>query len=143
MPAESRVPLVGCALASAHVTLLAVAYVLGEYHAGKLGAVPGGLNTLVGLALFLGFWLLVWAPTALALRDVRRISALRLQDAVARGTRFGGRAGVAAFMLLEVQLLGILLGASIETIAASDHSWTMAGALEVLARRAAGAQRRA
>ncbi|NEU56811.1 hypothetical protein [Halorussus sp. MSC15.2] len=111
-------PLVVWALASFHVAALVAVLVVGLYTAGSLGDLLGGLDTVVGLALYLALWASTWWTTRRVLGAVADAgtdaSALTV---VGAGGRWGGVNGVCFLWVLlfvaavpgaDVTLAGVL-----------------------------------
>ncbi|MFC4449890.1 hypothetical protein [Halorussus aquaticus] len=111
-------PLVVWALATFHVAALVAVLVVALYRAGSLGDLLGGLDTVVGLALYLALWASTWWTTRRVLGAVADAgtdaSALTV---VGAGGRWGGVNGVCFLWLLlfvvavpgaDVTLAGVL-----------------------------------
>lgn len=95
--------LVVWALASFHTAALTAVIVASLYLAGALGDLLGGLDTLVGLGLYLGLWASTWWTTRRAFAAIADIG----RDASVWGLlgtagKWGGVNGVSFFWLLLV-----------------------------------------
>jgi hypothetical protein len=98
--------LVTWSLATFHATTFVLAIVLFAYSRGGLGAALGGLNTFVGLGLFVALWVTTYFTTARALRGLDLVRSARDREAYARRTvRWGARNGMAFLAVLGVVAL--------------------------------------
>jgi len=120
-------PLVVWALASFHTATLTALLVGGVYLSGALGDLLGGLDTLVGLGLYLGLWATTWWTTR---RAFAAIGAAGREGPVSRSVLLGtgGKwAGVDGVLFLWL-LVGVATASSL-----SVGSVTVEGALYFLA----------
>ena len=124
---RSRTMLVACTLTTANAALLALPVTLAAYRGGGLARALASLDTLVGLALFGLLWLLAGVPTVFALRNVERVSELRVFDAVTRGGRYGAYAGAAVFGALFLAGVVLAAGGAVPTLAEPGREWTLGG----------------
>src|SRR5437879_6888466 len=98
--------LVTWALATFHASTFVLVIVLLAYSRGGLGGALSGLNTFVGLGLFLALWVTTYITTARALADLDLIAPVRDQDGYLRRTlRWGSRNGMAFLAILGVVAL--------------------------------------
>lgn len=98
--------LVTWTLATFHATAFVLPIVLGAYLGGGLGVALGGLNTFVGLGLFVTLWVTTYVTTAKALEGLDVIGTARDRDRYVRRTlRWGSRNGMAFFAVLGVVFL--------------------------------------
>lgn len=107
--------LVVWALATFHATLFVLLPLYFLYRAGVLAHVLAGLNTAVGLALFLALWLTTYYVTRRAFKGLRWHSAgVTVDGAVlyGRALRWGGLNGV---LFLAILALGLLLATLVGT----------------------------
>ncbi|WP_162224216.1 hypothetical protein [Halorussus salinus] len=120
-------PLVVWALASFHTAALTALLVGALYLSGALGDLLGGLDTLVGLGLYLGLWATTWWTTR---RAFAAIGAAGRDGPVSRSVLVGtgGKwAGVDGVLFLWL-LVGVVVASSV-----SVGSATVEGALYLLA----------
>jgi hypothetical protein len=98
--------LVTWALATFHATTFVLAIVLFAYSTGGLGTTLSGLNTLVGLGLFLALWATTYVTTAKALAGLDLVASSRdRRGYVGRTLRWGSRNGMAFLAVLGVVAL--------------------------------------
>lgn len=98
--------LVTWALATFHATTFVVAIVLFAYAGGGLGQALGGLNTFVGLGLFVALWATTYVTTAKALAGLDLVSSARGRAGYVRRTlRWGSRNGMAFLAVLGIVAL--------------------------------------
>src|SRR5438309_8115118 len=102
----SGMKLLTWSLATFHATTFVLAIVLFAYSRGGLGVALGGLNTFVGLGLFVALWATTYLTTARALRGLDLVRSARDREAYARRTvRWGARNGMAFLAVLGVVAL--------------------------------------
>jgi len=87
--------LLAFALATFHASLFLLAFLLFLYWQDVLRHVLPGLNTLLGLVLFMVLWACTWYTTRRALRDLEADDAL-----LGRAARWGGVNGVLFLLTL-------------------------------------------
>jgi hypothetical protein len=93
-------------LATFHATVFVVAIVLFAYSRGGLGAALSGLNTFVGLGLFVALWATTYVTTGKALAGLDVVASARDRDRYLRRTpRWGARNGMAFLAVLGVVAL--------------------------------------
>jgi len=98
--------LVTWSLATFHASTFVLAIVLFAYSGGGLGGALSGLNTFVGLGLFVALWVTTYFTTARALAGLDLIASVRDRDGYLRRTlRWGSRNGMAFFGVLGVVAL--------------------------------------
>jgi hypothetical protein len=98
--------LVTWSLATFHATTFVVGIVLFAYSRGGLGGALGGLNTFVGLGLFVALWATTYLTTSRALHGLDPVRSARDREAYARRTlRWGARNGMAFLAILGVVAL--------------------------------------
>src|SRR3979411_301518 len=94
------------ALATFHATVFLLVIVLFAYSGGGLGPALGGLNTFVGLGLFVALWATTYVTTSQALQGLDLVRSARAREAYARRTlRWGARNGMAFLAILGVVAL--------------------------------------
>jgi hypothetical protein len=94
------------ALATFHATVFVLVIVLFAYSGGGLGAALGGLNTFVGLGLFVTLWATTYATTSRALRGVDLIGSTRGREGYARRAfRWGAVNGMSFLAILGIVAL--------------------------------------
>jgi len=102
----SAMKLVTWSLATFHATTFVLAIVLFAYSRGGLGAALGGLNTFVGLGLFMALWATTYFTTAKAVAGLDLVGSARDRDGYVRRTlRWGARNGMAFLAILGVVAL--------------------------------------
>ena len=102
--------LVTWSLATFHATAFVLAIVLFAYSRDALGAGLSGLNTFVGLGLFVALWATTYFTTAKALAGLDLLGSARDRDGYMRRTlRWGARNGMAFLAVLGVVALGIAI----------------------------------
>jgi hypothetical protein len=95
--------LVTWSLATFHATAFVLLIVLILYSRGALGAGLSGLNTLVGLGLFVALWATTCLTTSRALRGLDLIGTAEHRAAYARRTlRWGAANGMAFLAVLGI-----------------------------------------
>jgi hypothetical protein len=88
-------------LATFHATVFVLAIVLFVYSRDALGAGLSGLNTFVGLGLFVALWATTYATTSRALAGLDLIGSARDRDRYAsRALRWGAANGMAFLAML-------------------------------------------
>jgi hypothetical protein len=93
--------LVTWALATFHATAFVLAIVLFAYSRDALGGVLGGLNTFVGLGLFVALWATTYLTTSRALKGLDLISSPRDRRVYPRRTlRWGAVNGMSFLVIL-------------------------------------------
>ena len=98
--------LVTWSLATFHATTFVLVIVLFAYSGGGLGGALSGLNTFVGLGLFVALWVTTYFTTARALAGLDLIASVRDRDGYLRRTlRWGSRNGMAFLAVLGVVAL--------------------------------------
>ena len=98
--------LVTWSLATFHASTFVLTIVLLAYSRGGLGGTLSGLNTFVGLGLFVALWATTYFTTARALAGLDLIASLRDRDGYLRRTlRWGSRNGMAFLAVLGVVAL--------------------------------------
>ena len=98
--------LVTWSLATFHATTFVLAIVLFAYSRGGLGGALGGLNTFVGLGLFVALWATTYVTTSRALEGLDLVRSARDREAYARRTlRWGARNGMAFLAILGIVAL--------------------------------------
>src|SRR5438094_8199359 len=95
--------LVTWSLATFHASTFVLTIVLLAYSRGGLGGTLSGLNTFVGLGLFVALWATTYFTTARALAGLDLIASLRDRDGYLRRTlRRPSRNGMAFLAVLGV-----------------------------------------
>jgi len=98
--------LVTWSLATFHASTFVLVIVLFGYSGGGLGSALSGLNTFVGLGLFVVLWTTTYLTTARALEGLDLIASVRDQDGyLGRTLRWGSRNGMAFLGVLGVVAL--------------------------------------
>jgi hypothetical protein len=98
--------LVTWSLATFHATTFVIAIVLLAYSRGGLGGALAGLNTFVGLGLFVALWATTYVTTSRALQGLDVVRSARDRETYARRTvRWGARNGMAFLAVLGVVAL--------------------------------------
>jgi len=99
--------LVTWSLATFHATAFVLAIVLFAYSRGALGAGLSGLNTFVGLGLFVALWATTYFTTSRALRGLDLIGSARDRDGYVRRTfRWGAANGMSFLVILGIVAIG-------------------------------------
>jgi hypothetical protein len=104
-PANAGRTLTAWALATFDLTLVVLLAVLAAHASGALGDLLGGLNTVLGVALFAYLWVLVSLAVRWALA-AGSIGETRLRTLALRGLAAGAATGVA--FLLGVVLVAVV-----------------------------------
>lgn len=100
--------LVMWSLATFHATTFVLAIVLFVYSRGGLGGALAGLNTFVGLGLFVALWTTTYVTTSRALQGLDLVRSARDRETYARRTvRWGAGNGMAFLAVLGVVALFI------------------------------------
>jgi hypothetical protein len=95
--------LVTWALATFHTTAFVLAIVLFAYSRDALGAGLSGLNTFVGLGLFVALWATTYLTTSHALKGLDLISSARDRGVYPRRTlRWGATNGMSFLVILGI-----------------------------------------
>lgn len=95
--------LVTWSLATFHATVFVLAIVLFAYSRGALGPALSGLNTLVGLGLFVALWATTYFTTARALRGLDLVGSARDSGGYGRRAfRWGGANGMSFLAVLGI-----------------------------------------
>ena len=95
--------LVTWSLATFHTTVFVLAIVLFAYSRNALGAGLSGLNTFVGLGLFVALWVTTYLTTSRALRGLDLIGSARDRGGYPRRTlRWGAANGMSFLAVLGV-----------------------------------------
>ena len=95
--------LVTWSLATFHATVFVLIIVVGAYSGGGLGAALGGLNTFVGLGLFVALWATTYLTTSRALKGLDLIGAARDRRGYPRrALRWGAANGMLFLAILGV-----------------------------------------
>ena len=98
--------LVTWSLATFHATTFVLAIVLFAYSGGGLGGALSGLNTFVGLGLFVALWATTYFTTSKALAGLDLIGSVRDREGYVRRTlRWGSRNGMAFLAILGIVAL--------------------------------------
>jgi len=98
--------LVTWSLATFHATAFVLAIVLFAYSRNALGAGLSGLNTFVGLGLFVALWATTYVTTSRALKGLDLISSARDRGVYPRRTlRWGAANGMSFLAILGVVAL--------------------------------------
>src|SRR5438105_779085 len=98
--------LVTWSLATFHATTFVLAIVLFAYSGGGLGGALSGLNTFVGLGLFVALWATTYFTTSKALAGLDLIGSARDREGYVRRTlRWGSRNGMAFLAILGIVAL--------------------------------------
>jgi len=99
--------LVMWSLATFHATAFVLAIVLFAYSRDALGAGLSGLNTFVGLGLFVALWATTYFTTSRALRGLDLIGSARDRDGYVRRTfRWGAANGMSFLVILGIVAIG-------------------------------------
>ena len=99
--------LVTWSLATFHATAFVLAIVLFAYSRDALGAGLSGLNTFVGLGLFVALWATTYFTTSRALRGLDLIGSARDRDGyVWRTFRWGAANGMSFLVILGIVAIG-------------------------------------
>jgi hypothetical protein len=100
-------------LATFHTTLFVLAILLFAYSGGGLGTALSGLNTFVGLGLFVALWATTYLTTARALRGLDVIGSARDRGGYGRRAfRWGAANGMAFLAILGTVALITALGST-------------------------------
>jgi hypothetical protein len=95
--------LVTWSLATFHATAFVLAIVLFVYSRDALGAGLSGLNTFVGLGLFVALWATTYVTTSRAVEGLDLMGSARDRDGYARRVfRWGAANGMAFLVILGV-----------------------------------------
>jgi hypothetical protein len=95
--------LVTWSLATFHATVFVLVIVLFGYSGGGLGGALGGLNTFVGLGLFLALWATTYFTTSRALRGLDLIGSGRDRGTYPRrAVRWGAANGISFLAILGI-----------------------------------------
>lgn len=98
--------LVTWSLATFHATVFVLAIVLLAYPGGGLGSALSGLNTFVGLGLFVALWATTYVTTARALKGLDLIGSARDSGGYGRRAfRWGAANGMSFLAVLGVVAL--------------------------------------
>lgn len=98
-------------LATFHTTVFVLAIVLFAYSRGALGAGLSGLNTLVGLGLFVALWATTYLTTSRALEGLDLIGSGRDRGGYPRrALRWGAANGMSFLAILGVVAVVTALG---------------------------------
>lgn len=127
-------PLVVWALSSFHTAALVALLVVGLYLAGPLGDLLSGLDTVVGLALYLGLWVATWWTNRRAFRAIADAGsdAESVSSSVVVGT--GGKwAGVDGVAFLWMLLFAAVFPPSSVTLAGVAYFLAIGGIASLLA----------
>ena len=99
----SAMKLVTWSLATFHATVFVLAVVLFAYSRDALGAGLSGLNTFVGLGLFVALWATTYATTSRALKGLDLIGSGRDRSGYARRAfRWGAVNGMSFLVILGI-----------------------------------------
>lgn len=99
--------LVTWSLATFHATAFVLAIVLFAYSRDALGAGLSGLNTFVGLGLFVALWATTYFTTSRALMGLDLIASARDRDDYVRRTfRWGAANGMSFLVILGIVAIG-------------------------------------
>ena len=99
--------LVTWSLATFHATAFVLAIVLFAYSRDALGAGLSGLNTFVGLGLFVALWATTYFTTSRALKGLDLIGSARDRDGyVPRTFRWGAANGMSFLVTLGIVAIG-------------------------------------
>ncbi len=99
--------LVTWSLATFHATAFVLAIVLFAYSRDALGAGLSGLNTFVGLGLFVALWATTYFTTSRALKGLDLIGSARDRDGYVRRTfRWGAANGMSFLVILGIVAIG-------------------------------------
>ena len=99
--------LVTWSLATFHATAFVLAIVLFAYSRDALGAGLSGLNTFVGLGLFVALWATTYFTTSRALKGLDLIGSARDRDGYVRRTfRWGAANGMSFLVFLGIVAIG-------------------------------------
>jgi len=103
----SPMKLVTWSLATFHATTFVLAIVLFVYSRDALGGALGGLNTFVGLGLFIALWVTTYLTTSRALDGLDIIGSARARAGYARRAfRWGAVNGMSFLAVLGVVAIG-------------------------------------
>jgi hypothetical protein len=95
--------LVTWSLATFHATAFVLAIVLFVYSRDALGAGLSGLNTFVGLGLFVALWATTYVTTSRAVEGLDLIGSARDRDGYARRAfRWGAANGMSFLLILGI-----------------------------------------
>jgi len=95
--------LVTWALATFHAALFVLVIVFFGYRGGGLGGALGGLNTFVGLGLFLALWATTYLTTSRALKGLDLIASARDRGAYPRRAfRWGAANGMSFLVVIGI-----------------------------------------
>jgi hypothetical protein len=95
--------LVTWSLATFHATVFVLVIVLFGYSGGGLGGALGGLNTFVGLGLFVALWATTYLTTSRALRGLDLIGSGRDRGTYPRrAVRWGAANGISFLAILGI-----------------------------------------
>ena len=110
--------LVTWSLATFHATVFVLAIVLFAYSRDALGAGLSGLNTFVGLGLFVALWATTYLTTSRALRGLDLIGSPRDRRRYPRrALRWGAANGMSFLVILGiVAVLGAIANAHAEQV---------------------------
>src|SRR5438093_8586197 len=98
----SAMKLVTWSLATFHATVFVLAIVLFAYSRDGLGAALGGLNTFVGLGLFVALWVTTYMTTSRALEGLDLIGSRDRSGYARRAFRWGAANGMSFLAILGV-----------------------------------------
>ncbi len=103
--------LVTWSLATFHATAFVLVIVLFGYSGGGLGGALGGLNTFVGLGLFLALWATTYLTTSRALRGLDLIGSARDRGMYPRrALRWGAANGMTFLAILGIVAIVTAIG---------------------------------
>jgi hypothetical protein len=95
--------LVTWSLATFHATVFVLVIVLFGYSGGGLGGALGGLNTFVGLGLFVALWTTTFLTTSRALKGLDLIGSARDRGSwPRRALRWGAANGMSFLVILGI-----------------------------------------
>ena len=98
--------LVTWSLATFHAALFVLVIVFLAYRGGGLGGALGGLNTFVGLGLFVALWATTYLTTSRALRGLDPIATARDRGGYTRRAfRWGAANGISFLVIIGVVAL--------------------------------------
>jgi uncharacterized membrane protein (DUF485 family) len=101
------------ALATFHATVFVLAILLFAYSRGGLGSALSGLNTFVGLGLFLALWATTYITTSRALQGLDPIGSARDREGYARRAfRWGAVNGMSFLLILGILAVVTALGST-------------------------------
>jgi hypothetical protein len=105
--------LVTWSLATFHATTFVLAIVLFAYSRNALGAGLSGLNTLVGLGLFVALWATTYFTTSRALKGLDLIGSARDRQGYARRAfRWGAANGMLFLVILGFVVVGTAISST-------------------------------